>query len=246
MNETAVQRLNDPEHQAARRIRVGKFYFPHGCHGFRECPNCGKLTFYLGNEWNIQSESLFPPPIINDFLFDNPSRSAEEVSAKKDGMSDAIQCVHCGSITEQHHSAIITQTNFKGNHPPYIEEIQRDMKVAIEKANHVILFGYSFPEDDFIYRSIFAARKQMGDKPLKCSIVNWDEDAPERWMYKDEIEKFTENHKGNVSNMYVRLVDLFGRDHIRIYGKGIPNVFLENNEVSKEKIKEMMEWPSDK
>ncbi|OLN24121.1 hypothetical protein BTO30_01530 [Domibacillus antri] len=38
MNETAVQRLNDPDYETGRRVRIGKFYFPHGCHGFRECP----------------------------------------------------------------------------------------------------------------------------------------------------------------------------------------------------------------
>lgn len=242
MNETAVQRLNDSEHQTGRRVRIGKFYFPHGCHGFRECPNCGKLTFYLGNEWNINSESLFPPPIISDFLFDSPPRSKEEFDAHESDMSDAIQCVHCGTITEQHHSAIIMQTNFKGSHPPYIEEIQRDMKVAIEKANHVILFGYSFPDDDFIYRSIFAARRQMGESPLKCSIVNYDPNAEDRWMYKDDMEKFKGKYKGELSNLYSRVVNLFGEDNIRVYGQGIPNVFLRDDKVDGQKIQELLNW----
>lgn len=65
MNETAVQRLNDPEHVTSRRVRVGKFYFPHGCHGFRECPNCGKLTFYLGSKWKLDSPDLFPLKLLN-------------------------------------------------------------------------------------------------------------------------------------------------------------------------------------
>lgn len=65
MNETAVQRLNDPEHETGRRVRVGKIYFPHGMHGFRECPNCGKLIVYLGDEWGYKSKSLLPPlPLV--------------------------------------------------------------------------------------------------------------------------------------------------------------------------------------
>lgn len=77
MNETAVQRLNDPTHNSDRIVRVGKFYFPHGSHGFRKCPKCGKLTFYLGNEWSIDSESLFPPQIL-PCLSPQAPRSKEE------------------------------------------------------------------------------------------------------------------------------------------------------------------------
>lgn len=244
MNETAVQRLNDPEHATGRRVRIGKFYFPHGCHGFRECPNCGKLTFYLGNEWGISSETLFPPQIIRELAYEDSARSIEERNAHEDGTVDAIQCTHCGTMTEANHSAIVMQTNFKGNHPPFIEEIQRDMKVAIEKAKHIILFGYSFPSDDFTYRSIFAARKQMGKDEPYCSIVNYDENAEDRWMYGDEMDKFAEKYPEGISEIYKRMVPLFGKEKIRVYGYGIPKVFMKDNKTDKIKVEQLMDWDS--
>lgn len=121
MNETAVQRLNDPDHSTERRVRIGEFYFPHGCHGFRECPTCGKLTFYLGNEWNSASDSLFPPLPIKQLAYPNAARSTEEQAAFDKGVFDT----HCGQLTEAYHSPIIMQTNFKGSHPSFMKEFQR-------------------------------------------------------------------------------------------------------------------------
>lgn len=243
MNETAVQRLNDSDHSTSRRVRIGKFYFPHGCHGFRECPNCGKLTFYLGNEWNISSSSLFPPQIIKELAYPGSARSKEELDAHEKGVWDAVQCTHCGTITEAHHSAIVMQTNFKGNHPPFIEEIQRDMKVAIEKAEHVILFGYSFPEDDFVYRSIFASRKQMGENAPKCSIVNFDDNAEDQWMDCSKMDNFTNLYPfSNLTNIYKRMSTLFGKENVRTYGKGIPEVFTSNGCTDPRKVETLMDW----
>ncbi|MED1421488.1 hypothetical protein [Bacillus smithii] len=83
MNETAVQRLNDPDHNS-RRVRIGKFYFPHGSHGFRQCPNCGKLTFYLGNKWKVDSDDLFPRLLLPSLSPRKP-RSVEEKEALEKG-----------------------------------------------------------------------------------------------------------------------------------------------------------------
>ncbi len=242
MNETAVQRLNDPEHITGRRVRIGKFYFPHGSSAFRECPNCGKLTCFLGDSWGYDSETLFPPQIINNGGVDINPRSMEEREARNNGVNDAVQCIHCGAITEAHHSAMIMQTNFKGGHPPYIEEIQRDMKVAIENAKHIILFGYSFPSDDFIYHSIFAARKRLDDQ-LKCSIVGYGSGAPDKWLSGQELKQYVEqNESDGVAVVYKNVKPLFNEKNIRLYGKGIPEVFLFNNAVSKTRVDQLLDW----
>ncbi|MFT8872853.1 MAG: hypothetical protein ABF868_11255 [Sporolactobacillus sp.] len=245
MNETAVQRLNDPTHNSDRIVRVGKFYFPHGSHGFRRCPKCGKLTFYLGNEWSIDSESLFPPQIL-PCLSPQAPRSKEEEDEIRDGVYDAVQCTHCGTITEAYHTPLVVQTNFKGNNPSFIEEIQSDMKVAIEKAKHIIFAGYSLPADDFIYRSILSARRNMskGDEDaVKCSVIGFDSLAPDQWMRKDDLQRFAADHPNSeFMKTCQRVMDIFGKQCVRGYGAGFPNVFLENGEVSKEKVEELMIW----
>ncbi|WAA12020.1 hypothetical protein [Fervidibacillus halotolerans] len=240
LNETAVLRLNNEEHVTDRRVRIGKFYFPHGSHGFRECPNCGKLTFFLGNEWKVKTDSLFPPSIIPSLAKGNRPKSIEEKRAYEEGAYDALQCPHCGSLTYAYHTPIIMQTNFKGSYPPYIEEIQRDMKVAVSKAKHIILFGYSLPSDDIQYRSMLAAKKNDG---VKCSLVNFHEHGPDQWLYGDDLKQFIQSHPhDSVSEIAKQVIDLFGKEHVRAYLAGIPKVFTENNHVSRKKVEQLLHW----
>ncbi|RYL95808.1 hypothetical protein EWI07_01115 [Sporolactobacillus sp. THM7-4] len=240
MNETAVRQLNDPGNRAGRRVRIGKFYFPHGCHGFRECPKCGKLTFSLGDKWDIYSESLFPPQILPSLSPRKP-RSFEEKKAIDEGIYDAVQCTHCGTITEAHHTPISMQTQFKDEQPSFIKEIQSDMKVAIEKARHIIFAGYSLPEDDFIYRSLLAARRKMDGDKVKCSVIGFDRQAEEGWMYGTELRDYCKMHsQSSLAGTCSRVADLFGEENVRGYGAGFPNVFLENGKADKEKVKEML------
>lgn len=238
-NETVVQRLNDPEYNPGRRVRVGKFYFPHGCYGFRECPNCGKLTVYLGDEWSIYSKTLFPPMILPSLSFYCP-RSEEEKKAWQNGIRDAIQCVHCGQITESHHTAMVMQTQLKEQHPPFLEEIQRDMKVAIEHTKHIVLLGYSLPEDDFLYRTILSARKKDGT--VKCSIVNFQQDLPDKWLYRQEWEKYKLDD--SLKSLCERVSSIFGKENVRLYGAGVPAVFLHHGRASAEKVKQLLQWGS--
>ena len=43
--------------------------------------------------------------------------------------------------TEQHHTPMQMQSNFKSPPPPFMDEIQRDMRVIVGNADHVILMG---------------------------------------------------------------------------------------------------------
>lgn len=240
LNETVAQRLNDPDHVTGRRVRIGKFYFPHGSHGFRKCPKCGKLTFYLGNEWAYDSESLFPPQLLPSLSPRKP-RSMEEQKAIDNGIYDAVQCTHCGEITEAHHTPLVAQTNFKGGNPSFIEEIQSDMRVAVEKAKHIIFAGYSLPKDDIIYRSMLAARRRMVGTQVKCSVIDYNEQASEKWLYRDELESFCNSHPGSdgFSGTVQRVADIFGFENVRGYGAGFPSVFLKNGQADEGKIEEM-------
>lgn len=239
MNETVVQRLNDPEHITGRRVRIGKIYFPHGSHGFRQCPNCRKLTMYLGDEWDIASHSLFAPEVIPSLSYNNP-RSPLEKKAFEAGKYDAVQCSHCGQITQSHHTQTVMQTNFKGGYPSFLEEIQDDMRIAIEKAKHIVFFGYSLPKDDFIYRSILASRRKLVNPP-KCSIVNYGAGLPDEWIDSSYLD---EKKHSDLLRIYRDLTSLFGEGSTRIYGAGIPNVFMDNGVVSRRKIKCLLEWQS--
>ncbi|MEO3946221.1 hypothetical protein [Gorillibacterium sp. CAU 1737] len=245
-NETVVQRVNDKEHRKTRIVRVGKFYFPHGCSGWRECPNCGKLTMYLGSKWGIDEKSLFPPHILELFNFGFEKKSIEEAEAFNNGIYDALQCAFCGTITEIKHTPLVMQSNFKGEHPSFVEEIQRDMRVSLEGARHIILMGYSLPPDDVIYRSLLAARKnrEIQDGRLYCTVIGFHKDAENKWYTKDcDLENFIEKIG---DHSFVRAIksaiDIFGIENVRAYGAGIPSVFInrDTNEVDISTIKDLM------
>ena len=68
MNLSSARQINDSTHGASMRVRVGKYLFAHGCLWWRECPNCGKLSSYLGDRWEIGSASLMPPPPLKSFV----------------------------------------------------------------------------------------------------------------------------------------------------------------------------------
>ena len=104
MNEPAVQRLNE----AGKRIRIMKFLLPHGCICWRECPNCGKLSNYLGDGWELRSHTLIPPPPLRvfepDLNLENASTCKEKEAWRK-GKVDARACVHCETLTYAHHTS---------------------------------------------------------------------------------------------------------------------------------------------
>jgi hypothetical protein len=67
MNEAAAQRLNEQIYPSGFRVRLTKFLFPHGCLCWRECPDCGKLSAYHGDQWDLFASGLFPPPPLRAF-----------------------------------------------------------------------------------------------------------------------------------------------------------------------------------
>ena len=74
------------------------------------------------------------------------------------------------------------QSNFKSAPPPYIEEIQRDLRAVVQEADHIVFMGYSLPPDDVDYRAFFAARRSRGpERPVKCSVVV-GKDGERRWL----------------------------------------------------------------
>ncbi|AND85363.1 hypothetical protein GTH52_02075 [Clostridium tyrobutyricum] len=158
LNETIIQRLNDPEYQAVIRVRIGKSYFPHGLSNWRECPNCWELFIYLSHEWNIYSKSLFQPQLIPKLSFNFKVKSSAEEKSSQNNQADFIQCPFCGKMVSLINTPIVMQSNFKGNYPPSIENIQCDMRISLENAEHIIFMRYTLAKDDVIYRTMFAAK----------------------------------------------------------------------------------------
>ena len=250
MNESSAQRLNDCEHGASDRIRIAKFLFPHGCLWWRECPSCGKLSSYMGDTWRTYSPTLFPPPPLKAFVEEvrfKPCCVKKESCAWNRGEVDARACVHCDTLTYMHHTPMQLQSNFKSPPPPFMEEMQRDMRVVVEDADHIIFMGYSLPPDDVAYRAFFAARTSRTCSPPKCSVV-LGRCGPRRWFGWRELDeqlKKGECHRHRETLEAAR--DLFGKENVRFYGGGIPRVFLgSGNTVTESAMDKLLDWDGSK
>ena len=248
MNESAAQRLNDPDHGATDRIRVSKFLFPHGCLAWRECPSCGKLSSYLGDRWEADSPTLFLPPPLKAFVSCRPKslHKAEEREKFEKGAVDVRACVHCDELTEAHHTRVIMQSNFKTPPPPFLEEIQRELRVLVEGARHIVFMGYSLPRDDVTYRAFFAARRRRGPQnPLKCSVVVGSDERYRGWLGPRDLSKVCDlGLKEDVQRAVEGAQGLFGRENVRFYGGGIPQVFLDGANVTDSAVERLIGWDS--
>ena len=238
MNESAAQRLNDCHHSASDRIRLTKFLLPHGCLWWRECPSCGKLSSYHGDTWEPDSLTLIPPPPLRAFVTqegDYPRQ--KERCAWAQGEVDARECVHCGILTYAHHTPIRMQSNFKGTAPPFLAEIERDLRVLVEDADHVVFMGYSLPRDDVDYRAFFAARRgRSGTDGVRCSVVVGT-DGERRWLYPSELPR--DRDRESTLNA---ACEIFGRENVRYYGGGIPNVFMDGDRVTDTAMDLLLNW----
>lgn len=245
MNEASAQRLNDRDHTTGRRVRIQKLFLPHGCVCWRECPSCGKLTGYFGQKWEPNSAALIPPPPLKGFWDAStllPRPNTEEAKEWAEGKVDARACAHCDALTYTQHTTTIMQSNFKKTPPPFIQEIQNDLRVAVEAAEHIILFGYSLPPDDVTYRAFFAARKKRGET-VRCSVVAGTEYG-DIWYEATEVDALLKGMKQNESpaTTIQAARDLFGKDNVRFYGGGIPNIFCDGNKANKEKFYQLINW----
>ncbi|MBQ2465301.1 MAG: hypothetical protein II507_10015, partial [Treponema sp.] len=152
--EAVASRENEDEHIGSELNRCGKFYFAHGSSNWRECPVCGRMTFYFGysrNKWSYKSKELTSPFPIPLFGMDKiNSLTAKEKEWRKQLRFDSLQCMHCGAETVASDAPMIMQTMYKSTPTSFLEEIQRNVKVSIEKARHIVLLGYRLPVDDTI------------------------------------------------------------------------------------------------
>lgn len=135
------------------------------------------------------------------------------------------------------------QSSFKPRPPSFIEEIDRDLRAITMQANHIIFMGYSLPPDDVTYRAFLSARTQRGgtsgNQRVRCTVVDW---APKYsgWYRPNELTAIVNTFPEDRGVRSAR--DIFGEDNVRFYGGGVPNVFLESDQVTKKALERLLTW----
>lgn len=233
--EAIASRENEDEHIGSELNRCGKFYFAHGSSNWRECPVCGRMTFYNGDskaKWEYKSKQLispFPIPLFESEKI--TALTAKEKEWRKNLRYDSLQCMHCDSETKASDAPMIMQTMYKSTPTSFLEEIQRNVKVSLEKARHVILLGYRLPPDDTIWQHAFAEEVRSRietDNAAFCTVVVGHK-GEERWICSDELDSYIKKYKDKGDGYGIDAIEnaiaIFGKDKVRAWKGGIPQVF---------------------
>ncbi len=235
-DETSASRLNNCNLPKATVARVGKFLFAHGSSNWRECSACGRMLFYLGDEWKLKSKTLNPPfpiPLYKDFI-----RTEKEEKWKKELKFDALECPACGAESYSADAPMVMQSLFKGTPTSFIEEIQREVKVALDNARHIVLLGYGLPIDDIVWQQIFseAVRCRINsEEKAYCSVVVGTK-GPHRWLKGEELYKHINAYRSSSQSEEYgitpieNVIAIFGKENVRAYTAGIPDVFGDSTE----------------
>ena len=111
--------------------------------------------------------------------------------------------------------------------------------MVLKKARHIVLLGYSLPTDDVGYRALLAAHRQENAREaVKCTVVDQKE-GYERWIGPAELRKNRGLQEGTPVGA---AQDIFGRDNVRFYGGGIPEVFCERGAVTDHAVERLLVW----
>ncbi len=246
VTSAVAQRVNDEKHQSDRVVRIGKYYFVHGSCNFRHCPRCGRLSLNLGDSWDENSPTLFPPGPTKAFSWGIKARTEAEEEAHRRGEYDAMECLFCGQMTHAQDNFMHVQTHFKGQSPSFIKEITDEALASLTSVRHVVLLGYRFPPDDTIWTSNFIAMlNQHRGQEAYCSVI-CGYDGSDDWKYGADLEahlsrySFGKNGDPHGIEPILNAINLFGKEHVRAYTGGIPQVFHHGD---KDWIREML-YPS--
>ena len=117
---------------------------------------------------------------------------------------------------------------------------QRDLQAMTMRASHVIFMGYSLPLEDVTYRAFFSARSQRNaPESVYCTVVNKD-DANPGWYGPDELGTRSLNKASDNTVSAAR--EVFGKEKVRFFGGGIPDVFLDDGLATAARLEKLLHW----
>ena len=191
--EPAAFALNGEKHDATKRVVLLKCFYPHGAMNFFKCSGCAKHSFYLGNL------------TLNDVI--------EKIDYESN--SFLYKCPYCGKEIHSKDFDILSQSNFKVRNS-FLEEIRLSMTQELRTADTIVFVGYSMPNDDVDYKTMF---KTLNSNAKKVYVVLFDNESPNEFISYSEL-----NAKAKET---VRNFDEVFAEKAKYNMSGAPNAFNE-------------------
>lgn len=192
-SESAAFVVNSKKYDTTRRVVLVKCFYPHGTMNLFKCTECAKHSMYLGD--------LTLNSVANNLDYHNNK--------------ELYKCPYCGIEIYSSDFDILAQSNFKVRNS-FLEEIRLSMTQELRTAKIIVFIGYSMPDDDVDYKTMF--------KSLNCSV----EKVFVMLFEKESSNKFSPYTELNddAKNIVRNFNEVFGCK--ATYNmSGVPNAFNE-------------------
>ena len=138
--ETAALNVNNDDYEPKRKVVLTKYFLPHGAMNFFKCTSCAKHSYFLGK---LDIDSVIEKIDYND------------------DEKELYKCPYCEKAIYSNDFDVLAQSNFKTRNS-YLEEVRLSMMQELRSADTLVFIGYSMPDDDVDYITMF--------KSLNCNI----------------------------------------------------------------------------
>lgn len=221
--------------------KLTKLYAVHGLFNLRMCPHCHQVFFIMPTR--IRDTDIYTLKGIQDIFLSDliPSqRDFRKVINKykrkyfyepyKLGKPDMLLCPVCNYPTYFEDIPLSVQTIFKLDEPDFLKKTKLKAFTEFIKANHIIVIGYSFPQDDMLNNyllQLLSISPEIKDKKeKKISVIIYNSSLRDKVWYKlSEIEKVQDNLEININF----LKNFFIEENIRISFLGFPDILKKIN-----------------
>jgi len=233
-------------------IRLEKFYAIHGLFNLRVCPYCKKAFFIIPKDIrdiNLETYEglkdiflLDPIPSSHDFkIINKVYKNTYIYYSYLKGRPDEINCPYCKHPTYFVDTPLSIQTIFKFGEDFHLHNIKLTAFQKLFQANHVVVIGYSFPEDDLInsyFMEFYTTSPSlvMQKKDRKITIIVYSEKFKDKiFYYKKDINNSMKQKlkKNKVIDLYT-VEKIFGKHvNYRVSFWGFPDIL---NRISPQEI----------
>ena len=174
--EPAAFIANSRKYDSTRRVLLTKCFLPHGAMNLFKCTACAKHSYYLGN---LTVKSV-----------------ASKINYSNNEEAFLYKCPYCKEKIYSRDYDVLVQSNFKVRNS-FLEEIRLSMMEQLRKADRLIFIGYSMPNDDVDYITMF---KSLYKNLREVFVVLSEQGAENRFVtYKnlatEQARKDAENYE---------------------------------------------------